>query len=117
MREAFAAVAGLEDGELASTKSVRLLTDSRSGLQLLGRGPANQTMALAAEVWRLLSTLAENGTETVLPAGAAADPELSQLARQTGVPPEKLASVLDELLPPVAAASAEQMLAAFVMKR
>ncbi|XP_043204248.1 chromatin modification-related protein eaf-1-like isoform X1 [Amphibalanus amphitrite] len=50
-------------------------------------------------------------------AGAAADPELSQLARQTGVPPEKLASVLDELLPPVAAASAEQMLAAFVMKR
>ncbi|KAF0295442.1 Ribonuclease H [Amphibalanus amphitrite] len=66
MREAFAAVAGLEDGELASTKSVRLLTDSRSGLQLLGRGPANQTMALAAEVWRLLSTLAENGTETVL---------------------------------------------------
>ncbi|KAF0296144.1 hypothetical protein FJT64_006387 [Amphibalanus amphitrite] len=55
MREAFAAVAGLEDGELASTKSVRLLTDSRSGLQLLGRGPANQTMALAAEVWRLLS--------------------------------------------------------------
>ncbi|KAF0298842.1 hypothetical protein FJT64_003842 [Amphibalanus amphitrite] len=66
MREAFTAVAGLEDGELASTKSVRLLTDSRSGLQLLGRGPANQTMALAAEVWRLLSTLAENGTETVL---------------------------------------------------
>ncbi|KAF0302440.1 hypothetical protein FJT64_025464 [Amphibalanus amphitrite] len=55
MREAFAAVAGLVDGELASTKSVRLLTDSRSGLQLLGRGPANQTMALAAEVWRLLS--------------------------------------------------------------
>ncbi|KAF0306500.1 hypothetical protein FJT64_021990 [Amphibalanus amphitrite] len=55
MREAFAAVAGLEDGELASTKSVRLLTDSRSGLQLLGRGPANHTMALAAEVWRLLS--------------------------------------------------------------
>ncbi|KAF0300702.1 putative RNA-directed DNA polymerase from transposon BS [Amphibalanus amphitrite] len=66
MREALAAVAGLEDGELASTKSVRLLTDSRSGLQLLGRGPANQTMALAAEVWRLLNTLAENGTETVL---------------------------------------------------
>ncbi|KAF0301201.1 putative RNA-directed DNA polymerase from transposon BS [Amphibalanus amphitrite] len=66
MREALAAVAGLEEGELASIKSVRLLTDSRSGLQLLGRGPASQTMALAAEVWRLLNTLAENGTETVL---------------------------------------------------
>ncbi|KAF0312296.1 hypothetical protein FJT64_016902 [Amphibalanus amphitrite] len=32
MREAFAAVAGLEDGELASTKSVRLLTSPTQGL-------------------------------------------------------------------------------------
>ena len=66
MREALAVVAGLEGEELASTKSVRLLTDSRSGLQLLSRGQENQTMALAADVWRLLNTLADSGVETVL---------------------------------------------------
>ena len=59
MRETLAVVAGLEGKELALTKSVRLLTDSRSGLQLLSRGQANQTMALAAEVSSLLNTLAD----------------------------------------------------------
>ena len=66
MREALAVVAGLEGEELASTKSVRLLTDSRSGLQLLSRGQDNQTMTLAAEIWSLLNTLADSGMETVL---------------------------------------------------
>ena len=66
MREALAVVAGLEGEELVSTKSVRLLSDSRSGLQLLSRGQVNQTMTLAAEVWSLLNTLADSGMETVL---------------------------------------------------
>ena len=70
MREALAVAAGLEGEYLALTKSVHLLTYSRSGLQLLSRGQANQAMALAAEVWSLLNTLADSGIETVCSSGA-----------------------------------------------
>ena len=70
MREALAVAAGLEGEYLALTKSVHLLTYSRSGLQLLSRGLANQAMALAAEVWSLLNTLADSGIETVCSSGA-----------------------------------------------
>ena len=70
MREALAVAAGLEGEYLALTKSVHLLTYSRSGLQLLSRGQANQAMALAAEVWSMLNTLADSGIETVCSGGA-----------------------------------------------
>ena len=43
-------------------RSVRLLTVSRSGLQLLQRGPAGQVTALAADVWQRLNDLSSRGT-------------------------------------------------------
>ena len=66
MREALSAVTHLEAQELQQVHSLRLLTDSRSGLQLLKRGAAGQTMALAADVWDLLHTLADRGVDSTL---------------------------------------------------
>ena len=66
MREALSAVTHLEAQELQQVHSLRLLTDSRSGLQLLKRGAAGQTMALAADVWDLLHTLADRGVGSTL---------------------------------------------------
>ena len=54
MREALAVVAALPPQELRKSRRIRLLTDSRSGLQLLQRGLAGQTMKLVSDVWRLL---------------------------------------------------------------
>ena len=61
MREALAVVAALPPPELRLSRSIRLLTDSRSGLQLLQRGPAGQTLELASDVWRLLQELGDAG--------------------------------------------------------
>ena len=58
MREALSAITHLEARELEQFRYLRLLTDSKSGLQLLRRGAAGQTMALAADVWKLLNELA-----------------------------------------------------------
>ena len=51
--------------------------------------------------------------------GSAADPELAELARQVGMPADKLTSVLEQLLPSSAPAAVtpEKLLTAFVMKR
>lgn len=66
MKVALAAVTNLEDRELELIHALRLLTDSKSGLQLLDRGPSGQTMSLAAEVWSLLHTLADRGINSTL---------------------------------------------------
>lgn len=61
IKEALAVIANLDAGERQQTRRVRLLTDSLSGLQLLRRGPENQTSALATEVWRLIHELEDGG--------------------------------------------------------
>lgn len=66
MKEALTVVASLEEQDLQQVHSVRLLTDSRSGLQLLRRGPGGQTMVLATEVWDLLHILADRDISTTL---------------------------------------------------
>ena len=50
IREALTVVCSLTDEDLGRVRSVRLLTDSRSGRQLLQRGPAGQVTALAADI-------------------------------------------------------------------
>ena len=66
MREALSSVTHLEAQELDQVRSLCLLTDSRSGLQLLRRGAAGQTMALAADLWGLLHALADRGVTSTL---------------------------------------------------
>ena len=66
MREALKRVADLPIEEQRRVSSVRLLTDSLSGLQQLRRGPGRQPTALAAEVWSLLTLLGERGVGTTL---------------------------------------------------
>ena len=66
MREALRVVTALPPQERATINSVRLLTDSRSGLLLLQRGPGGQSSALATEVWRALQTLEDEGITTTL---------------------------------------------------
>ena len=45
---------------------IRLLTDIRSGLQLPQRGPANQTLELAAALWRQLQHLGDAGASITM---------------------------------------------------
>ena len=66
MREVLAVVAALPPPELRLSRSIRLLTDSRSGLQLLQRGPAGQTLELASDVWRRLQELGDAGASICL---------------------------------------------------
>ena len=66
MREGLSLVARLDPHDLERVQSIRLLTDSRSGLQQLQRGPSAQTTTLAAEVWRLLQNLPSRGTDITL---------------------------------------------------
>ena len=66
MREALAAVTNRQDDELQRVHHIRLLTDSKSGLQLLRRGPGSQTMLLAAEVWEQMITLEDRNIATTL---------------------------------------------------
>ena len=66
MREALSTVTHLEARELDQVRTLCLLTDSRSSLQLLKRGAAGQTMALAADVWELLHALADRGVDSTL---------------------------------------------------
>ena len=54
-------MASLPPKELRQSLRIRLLTDSRSGLQLLQRGPAGQSMKLASDVWRLLLKMGDAG--------------------------------------------------------
>ena len=80
--------------------STRLLTDSRSGLQQLQRGPTAQATTLAAEVWRLLQFLFNQGADVFFqwvpghagPAGnEAADRLASRRPRETSpLPPSIL---------------------------
>ena len=53
--------AGLDAGEREQSRRIYLITDSKSGLQLLRQDPSAQTSALAAEVLRLLHELESNG--------------------------------------------------------
>jgi len=66
MREALAAVTRLPEEDLTQIHRVRLLTDSKCGLQLLQRGAGAQTMRLAAEVWSLLHALQDRDIKTYL---------------------------------------------------
>ena len=66
MREALSSITHLETRELDQVCSICLLTDSRSGLQLLRRGAAGQTMALAADVWEMLHALEDRGVNNTL---------------------------------------------------
>ncbi|XP_043204749.1 uncharacterized protein LOC122371992 [Amphibalanus amphitrite] len=60
--EALAVITSLPEEDRESVRAVRLLTDSKSGLQQLQRGPAGQVTALAADIWECLHTLSERGT-------------------------------------------------------
>ena len=66
MREALRLVAALPAHDLAAINGVRLLTDSRAGLQLLQRGPGGHSSALATEVWKLLNTLEDADITTTM---------------------------------------------------
>ena len=66
IREALTVVTSIPEAEQGRVRSVRLLTDSRSGLQLLQRGPAGQGTALAPDVWRRLQVLSTRGTSVYL---------------------------------------------------
>ena len=54
-------MAALPPQELRQSLRIRLLTGSRSGLQLLQREPAGQSMKLASDVWYLLLELGDAG--------------------------------------------------------
>ena len=62
IRAALMVVTALPEQDLEHVRAVRLLTDSKSGLQQLQRGPAGQVTALAADIWRQLHALGERGT-------------------------------------------------------
>ena len=66
MAEALRTVIQLPETSRAHIKSLLLCTDSLSGLQLLNRGPDSQQMALAQEVWALLSTLTDRRCRIIL---------------------------------------------------
>ena len=66
MREALTRITSIPEAEQGRVRSVRLLTDSRSDLQLLQRGPAGQVTALAADVWQRLQDLSTRGTAVYL---------------------------------------------------
>jgi ribonuclease HI len=66
MKEALRVVTELPPQDRTTINSVRLLTDSKSGLQLLQRGPGGQSTILATEVWRSLLTLEDSGIATTL---------------------------------------------------
>ena len=66
MREALRLVVALPAHDLAAINGVCLLTDSRAGLQLLQRGPGDQSTALATEVWKLLNTLEDAEITTTM---------------------------------------------------
>ena len=90
MREALSVVAGLDAEERREARRVRLLTDSRSGLQLLQQGPAAQTSALAVAVWRLLHQLEDDDHTIILQwvpghAGVAGNEAADRLAAEAAV--------------------------------
>ena len=60
IREALSAVADLDEGERRQSRRIRLLTDSKSGLQLLKQGPLPQTSTLARAIWRLIQELEDS---------------------------------------------------------
>jgi len=62
LREALRTVVELPADERRPIRHLCLFTDSRSGLQLLMRGPTGQCNQLAVDVWRLLTTLGDAGT-------------------------------------------------------
>ena len=66
IHESLARVLSLPAADLERVASIRILTDSRSGLQLLQRGPAGQVTALATDIWRQLHSLGDRGTAVTL---------------------------------------------------
>ena len=66
MREVLTMVTSIPEAEQRRVRSVRLPTDSRSGLQLLQRGLAGKVTALAADVWQRLQELSACGTAVYL---------------------------------------------------
>ena len=66
MSEALTRLQELPPASRALIKRVLLCSDSRSGLQLLSRGPDDQQTAIAQRVWRLLDTLTTGGMSLTL---------------------------------------------------
>ena len=66
MTEALSSLQELPLPSSSLIKSVLLCTDSRSGLQLLSRGPDDQQSAIAQRVWRLLDALTARGMTITL---------------------------------------------------
>ena len=66
MAEALSRLQELPPPSSARIKSVLLCSDSRSGLQLLSRGPDDQQSAIALRVWRHLDALTTGGKTITL---------------------------------------------------
>ena len=66
MSEALRCILDLPAPSLALITSVLLCTDSRPGLQLLSRGPANQQTTVAQCVWTLLDAITDQGKTITL---------------------------------------------------
>ena len=66
MSEALTRLQELPPASSALIKRVLLCSDSRSGLQLLSRGPDDRQTTIAQRVWRLLDTLTSRGMSLIL---------------------------------------------------
>ena len=93
MREALRLITTLPTRDRATVNGVRILTDSRAGLQLLQRGPGGQSSALASDIWRLLSELEDSNVTTTLQwvpghAGLNGNEEADRLANEAAAGPQ-----------------------------
>lgn len=66
MTEALARIQELPPASSSLIKTVLLCSDSRSGLQLLSRGPGDQQTAIAQRAWSLLDALTSEGKKLTL---------------------------------------------------
>lgn len=98
MQTALSAVTSLPEAEIRDIQQVRLLTDSRSGLQQLKRGPGLQPTKLAADVWKLLQELGSRNIACTLQwvpghAGIEGNEEADQLAGSAAELPQENAAI------------------------